>query len=202
MKQSIISVADDPFEAAATLSSLRAAPTASLYLLKCQARDATPGQTSKIGCEVSRGTKTVRMNGSSAKTTDLVSALPVQAIDPEIHQLIQGGPEQRRRFLDWGVFHVEHDYIATWRAYKTALKQRNAALKAQLPNATIEAWDDTLIKNAISLDIQRKTFISDFKKPIVADISRNIPIFVECQLFSGLERGRRFQRRAHGQFST
>lgn len=153
------------------------------------AGEASPGQVSKLGCEVSRGTKTVRMNGSSAKTTDLVSALPVQAIDPEIHELIQGGPEQRRRFLDWGVFHVEHDYISTWRAYKTALKQRNAALKAQLPNATIEAWDDTLIKNAISLDIQRKTFISDFKSQLSLILSEIFPFSLNVSYSQGWKEG-------------
>ena len=38
---------------------------------------------------------------------ELATIFPVQAIDPELHQLIEEGPQHRRRFLDWGVFHVE-----------------------------------------------------------------------------------------------
>jgi DNA replication and repair protein RecF len=88
---------------------------------------------------------------------------------------------------------VEHDYIATWRAYKTALKQRNAALKAQLPNATIEAWDDTLIKNAISLDIQRKTFISDFKSQLSLILSEIFPFALNVSYSQGWKEGDDFK---------
>ena len=42
---------------------------------------------------------------------ELAPLLPVQIIDPEIHRLIEEGPAQRRRFLDWGVFHVEPKFI-------------------------------------------------------------------------------------------
>ena len=38
----------------------------------------------------------------------LAELLPVHAIDPSMHGLVEGGPSERRRFLDWGVFHVEH----------------------------------------------------------------------------------------------
>ena len=36
---------------------------------------------------------------------------PVQIIDPEVHRLIEEGPSRRRRFLDWGVFHVEPNFV-------------------------------------------------------------------------------------------
>ncbi len=43
----------------------------------------------------------------AASLAELAAFLPVQIIDPEIHRLIEEGPGRRRRFLDWGVFHVE-----------------------------------------------------------------------------------------------
>ncbi|MGI9293705.1 MAG: DNA replication/repair protein RecF [Pseudomonadales bacterium] len=43
--------------------------------------------------------------GSSAA---LAEALPLQVIDPDVHKLIAGGPEDRRRFVDWIAFHVDH----------------------------------------------------------------------------------------------
>ena len=39
-------------------------------------------------------------------------------------------PEMRRRYIDWIAFHVEHGYLESWRRFRRALKQRNAALKA------------------------------------------------------------------------
>ena len=57
--------------------------------------------------------------------------MPVQAIDPEVHRLVEEGPQERRRYLDWGVFHVEPRFVEQWRRYQRALKQRNAALRAE-----------------------------------------------------------------------
>ncbi len=61
---------------------------------------------------------------------ELAVTMPVQAIDPEVHRLVEEGPQERRRYLDWGVFHVEPRFVDQWRRYQRALKQRNAALRA------------------------------------------------------------------------
>ena len=65
----------------------------------------------------------------AAGVADLAEQFPAQVIDPEVHKLLEEGPGRRRRFLDWGVFHVEHAFLPTWRRYHQALRQRNAALK-------------------------------------------------------------------------
>jgi DNA replication and repair protein RecF len=77
---------------------------------------------------------------------ELAAVLPVQIIDPEVHRLIEEGPSRRRRFLDWGVFHVEHQFVDRWQRYQKVLKQRNAALKARQPHAAVSAWDGDFIK--------------------------------------------------------
>jgi DNA replication and repair protein RecF len=60
---------------------------------------------------------------------ELARQLPVQAFHPESHRLISGGPRERRQFIDWGVFHVEHGFLEAWRRYQRAVRQRNAALR-------------------------------------------------------------------------
>jgi len=122
----------------------------------------TGGLDARLGIEVSRGTKQIRCNGETAKSADLIAALPIQAIDPEIHELIQGGPEKRRRFIDWGVFHVEHSYIDVWRKYKTALKQRNAVLRAGGSPKEVEAWTEMLVNSGNDLDSLRKSYLDSF----------------------------------------
>src|SRR5215471_14999472 len=84
------------------------------------------------GIEVSSdGGTRARINGEAAQSLlELSGILPVQAIDPEIHKLVDQGPERRRRWLDWLVFHVEPSFAIHWSRYNRALKQRNAALRA------------------------------------------------------------------------
>ena len=74
----------------------------------------------------------------------LARALPLQVIDPNSHNLISGSPEERRRYIDWILFHVEPKYIEIWRKYKRTLKQRNAALKNISDKNEIEYWNKAL----------------------------------------------------------
>jgi DNA replication and repair protein RecF len=91
---------------------------------------------------------------------ELAAALPVQIIDPEVHRLIEEGPSRRRRFLDWGVFHVEHEYVERWQRYQHVLKQRNAALKTRQPQAAVAAWDVELIRLGEYINAARGRYVS------------------------------------------
>ena len=71
----------------------------------------------RAGVEVEAGQRRIRIDGEVGTSAGLAGFLPVQAIDPEIHNLVQGGPEFRRQFLDWGVFHVKHSFLDAWRRY-------------------------------------------------------------------------------------
>jgi DNA replication and repair protein RecF len=74
----------------------------------------------------------------------LCAALAVVTFEPGSHALIAGGAENRRRFLDWGLFHVEPDFLPLWRRYARGLKQRNALLKSGGATAQLDAWDHEL----------------------------------------------------------
>jgi DNA replication and repair protein RecF len=110
-----------------------------------------------IGVRNSREGLEVRVGGENASgAAALAKALPLQVIDPEVHSLIAGGPEQRRRFLDWVGFHVEHDHLMIWRRFRRALKQRNAALKAKSTEAAIRSWNAEFLDLAGELDASRR----------------------------------------------
>lgn len=95
-----------------------------------------------VGVRNSRDGLEVRIDGeSNGGAAALASALPLQIVDPEVHKLVAGGPEQRRRYLDWIAFHVEHGYLALWRRFRRALKQRNAALREGAGAAALAGWD-------------------------------------------------------------
>ena len=48
--------------------------------------------------------------------------MAVISFEPGSHALVDGGSEGRRRYLDWGMFHVEHAFLPQWRRYTRALK--------------------------------------------------------------------------------
>jgi DNA replication and repair protein RecF len=117
----------------------------------------------RIGLGV-EGTATgirARLGGAKVSSlAELASVLPVQIIDPEVHRLIEEGPSRRRRFLDWGVFHVEPGFVAHWQKYQQALRQRNAALKARQPAAVTTAWDGDLLRYGEQLTAARSRYVA------------------------------------------
>jgi DNA replication and repair protein RecF len=104
---------------------------------------------------------------------ELAAALPVQIIDPEVHRLIEEGPSRRRRFLDWGVFHVEHEFVDRWQKYHQVLKQRNAALKARLPAPVVAAWDVDLVRWGNHIHDARQRYMAALT-PRATDLVRSL----------------------------
>jgi len=108
-----------------------------------------------------------------ASLAELAAVLPVQIIDPEVHRLIEEGPSRRRRFLDWGVFHVEHSFVEKWQQYQLVLKQRNAALKARQPAAVVSAWDIDLVRLGTSIHEARALYVGQLT-PVASDIAKRL----------------------------
>jgi DNA replication and repair protein RecF len=114
-------------------------------------------RTRSLGVRNSLTGLEVRVDGDNeGGAAALAEALPLQVIDPEVHNLVAGGPELRRRFLDWVAFHVEQGHLVAWRKFRRALKQRNAALKAKAGAATIRSWNDEFVKLGAILDESRR----------------------------------------------
>ncbi len=115
------------------------------------------GRTSRVGVRNSHNGLEIRIDGNSeGGSAALAAALPLQVIDPEVHNLVSGGPEQRRRYLDWIAFHVEPGYLETWRRFRRTLKQRNAALRAGARQTDIRSWDTEFIEQALRVDEARQ----------------------------------------------
>lgn len=104
----------------------------------------------------SRGLE-VRIDGQSGGgAAELAEVLPLQIVDPNVHNLVSGSPEERRRYLDWIAFHVEQGYLTHWRRFRRALKQRNAALRAGGTGASIRGWNTELAELAQAVDRGRR----------------------------------------------
>jgi len=87
-------------------------------------------KTSRIGLERSKKHWRARKDGLDlSQLSQLTRVLPLVLMEPNSHLLVSGTPEVRRKFLDWGMFHVEQEFLQVWRRFSKILKQRNAALR-------------------------------------------------------------------------
>lgn len=118
-------------------------------------------QVTRIG--VGRGSRglEMRVDGQPCESLAALSAqCPMRVVDPSAHELVQGPPEGRRRYLDWGVFHVEPDFLTAWRRYQSALRQRNAALRGDPTNrSAAQAWEPELLVQARVVTEARQRYV-------------------------------------------
>ena len=173
------------------------------------AGQSTAGATPVVlGIRAARGSTEWHAGGRPAEgIAELAEQFPAQVIDPEIHKLLEEGPGRRRRFLDWGVFHVEPTFLANWRRYHQALRQRNAALKQDAPDAGLAAWESELAASGEELVRQREAYLARLAEPL-AGLGRGLldePIRLEhhrgwdaetplaVALVSGRTRDRRYR---------
>jgi len=136
---------------------------------------------SRVGVGVegsSEGTR-ARVGGERLSSlAELAALVPVQVIDPEVHRLIEEGPGRRRRFLDWGVFHVEHEFVAGWQRFQQILKQRNAALRLKQPRALVGAWDVELIRLGEAIHRSRSTYLDR----LASEAARLVSVLLQGEL--------------------
>ena len=97
-------------------------------------------------------------------------AIPVQVLDSNSFQLLAGGPKARRRFLDWGVFHVEHAFVENWRMASKCIANRNQLLRRRhLDKEQLAAWDFELVNAAVLMDQSRDAYFQKFL-PVFRDV--------------------------------
>ncbi|WP_163830648.1 DNA replication/repair protein RecF [Spartinivicinus ruber] len=110
------------------------------------------------------GELTIRYAGEKIRTVaKLAQLLPIQIINPDTFQLLEGGPKLRRQFLDWGVFHVEHHYVEHWRQAQKCIKQRNSLLRRDKISPTeLKVWSEALANLANKIDQLRQYYIDQF----------------------------------------
>ena len=144
------------------------------------------GQPIVVGVERSSTECRVRVAGEEVRRLGvLASWLPVQVLNPEAHEVLEQGPRLRRQFLDWGVFHVEHQFLEDWHAYQRALRQRNAALRLGATERTIRLWDAPLVAYGERIAKARRTYLAQLL-PILSDhVLRLLDTSVEFSVQAG-----------------
>ena len=131
------------------------------------------------------GETKLRIQGqASRKVAELAQILPVQVITPESYELFFGGPKERRKFLDLGVFHVEHQFYPVWKTFNQVLKQRNALLKSRPADikSQLNYWDKEFVRLAEQIKMFREAYIKRFQAHFFDKIGDISPLLKSLEI--------------------
>ncbi len=126
-------------------------------------------------CVVHRGKgKEMRWNKKPYKTlAEHIGKLPLVMVSPADQQIITGGSEVRRRFVDGVISQTDSEYLQHLLQYTRALEMRNKLLKQMWDDrlwdeSLIGVYDTQLIVHGEAIYQARKRFIEDFR-PLFAE---------------------------------
>ncbi len=137
-----------------------------------------PGaQRRHLGMARTGGSWALRCNGAPVPTlVEFVRLSAVVTLEPETHRLIAGPAETRRAYLDWLLFHVEPEFLAMWRRYLRALRQRNAALRTTVFDADmVEVWEQELALSGEQIDRSRRRLLGSISEVLQPLLARLLP---------------------------
>lgn len=138
------------------------------YLVYAEVRNERGGKA-RLGLTRADDRWHARRDGADLNSlAPLFEVCPVVYFGPESQNLVLGAAEERRSFLDWSVFHVEHTSLEVWRRWRRALRQRNALIRQDAPAREFEAWEHDLGSIAERIDTLRSGCL-DGLEPFIAD---------------------------------
>lgn len=98
------------------------------------------------------------------RLSDHIGLLPVIMISPSDTELINGGSDERRKFIDTFLSQFDKEYLHALINYSKALQQRNALLKTEgnIDETLLDLWDEQLANEGVKIYNKRKSFIESF----------------------------------------
>jgi len=98
------------------------------------------------------------------RLSDHIGVLPLVMVSPSDTELINGGSDERRKFIDQFLSQFDKEYLHSLIRYNKALQQRNALLKSEGPidDTLLDLWDDQLIDEGLVIYNKRRDFIDRF----------------------------------------
>lgn len=98
------------------------------------------------------------------KLSDHIGCLPLVMVSPADTDLITGGSDERRKFVDVVLSQFDKEYLHTLIRYNKALQQRNALLKSdmQVDDTLFELWEEQLHTEGHIIHTKRQQFIEQF----------------------------------------
>lgn len=122
------------------------------------------GAEREIAVEVGGGTRQAFVDGKKAPSLEeYFGGVSVVAFTPDDLEVVKGGPDSRRGFLDRAVFNRFPAYLRESREYARALKNRNRLLRegGAVDPVYMEAYDETLAKAGARIYSRRRALMAE-----------------------------------------
>lgn len=143
--------------------------------------EGVPGRIHRTGLQHGGHAWEGRVDGENVQQLgELCGPFAALTFEPGSHALLDGGGEPRRRYLDWGLFHVERQtgpstFFQYWRHYTRALKQRNAALKQGGRAEQLEIWEIELARAGEALTTRREAYLDRLQPVLSQQMQQLVP---------------------------
>ena len=97
------------------------------------------------------------------RMSEHIGLLPLILVSPNDQELVLGGSEHRRRFLDSVISQFNPSYLSLLQRYNKALQQRNSLLKQDedVPIELMEAYEEIMGDTGEQIYAMRKEFIDE-----------------------------------------
>lgn len=115
--------------------------------------------------------KQVYLNGIKIKKlSELLGNINIVIFTPDDINILKGGPQNRRKFLDIMISQLRPNYMHILSLYNKTLEQRNNYLKQikteKKDENLLDIWDEKLIDYGIKIYEYRKEFLEKIKNKI------------------------------------
>ncbi len=112
--------------------------------------------------------KEILLDGVKRPMAEVVGHFNAVVFVPQMVQIIEGGPEERRRYLNLALAQAVPGYAGNLSEYGQALTQRNALLKALGEHggdaAQLDFWDDALTRTGAEIILRRIEMVQELEK--------------------------------------
>lgn len=143
--------------------------------------EAADGTPEEIYCGMKRRQKKQfkRNKKEYTRLSDHIGFLPLVMVSPADSELIAGGSDERRRFMDVVISQYDKEYLDALIRYNKALVQRNTLLKSEQPveEELFLVWEEMMAQAGEVVFRKREAFIHEF-----------IPIFQSFYSFISQDR--------------
>ena len=124
------------------------------------------GDAEEIYCGMKRRQKKQfkRNKKEYTRLSDHIGFIPLVMVSPSDAELISGGSEERRRFMDVVISQYDKEYLEALIRYNKALQQRNTLLKNEqgFDEELIEVWEEMMAASGEVVYRKRCAFIEEF----------------------------------------
>ena len=117
-----------------------------------------------------RQRKRIKINGVPKRAIDLIGQVTVVLFAPNDLSLVDGSPEERRRFLDRGLCQMQPHYCQALQRYRKIVTQRSALLKRIRENQEdprmLDYLDEKLTELATMITFERRRMVASLNQHV------------------------------------